>query len=101
MLNHLFHGSAGFAWGVRAQAFLTLGLLIPANLLMRQPPRRAPSPDLPKARLIAMLTDVPYILTIIGQVTCFNGGMKGLAHVFYFYFWEQWQPGRHWRLFPL
>lgn len=70
MLNHLFHGSAGFAWGVRAQAFLTLGLLIPANLLMRPPPRRAPSPDLPKARLIAMLTDVPYILTIIGQVIC-------------------------------
>ncbi|OBZ69391.1 Riboflavin transporter MCH5 [Grifola frondosa] len=34
MLNKLINGSVGFAWGVRAAAFFTLGLLILANLLM-------------------------------------------------------------------
>ncbi|KAH9919143.1 major facilitator superfamily domain-containing protein, partial [Fomitopsis serialis] len=35
MLNHLFNGSTGFHWGVRASAFLTLGLLVLAQFVMR------------------------------------------------------------------
>ena len=34
MLNNLIHGRVGFAWGVRAAAFMTLGLLIIANMCM-------------------------------------------------------------------
>ncbi|OBZ76864.1 Riboflavin transporter MCH5 [Grifola frondosa] len=34
MLNKLINGRVGFAWGVRAAAFLTLGLLIIANFSM-------------------------------------------------------------------
>jgi hypothetical protein len=66
MLNHLFHGSVGFAWGVRAQAFLILGLLAAANLLMSQPAQREARPDIPKARLLAMFKDGPYMLMILG-----------------------------------
>ncbi|OBZ76524.1 hypothetical protein A0H81_03493 [Grifola frondosa] len=36
MLNKLINGRVGFAWGVRAAAFLTLGLLIIANFSCRR-----------------------------------------------------------------
>ncbi|KAJ7907884.1 MFS general substrate transporter [Mycena leptocephala] len=41
MVNHLFNGKTGFAWGVRAVSFLDLGLLLTANAIMRTrlPPR--------------------------------------------------------------
>ncbi|CCM01237.1 uncharacterized protein FIBRA_03285 [Fibroporia radiculosa] len=35
MLNKLFYAKAGFAWGMRASAFLTLGLLIISCCVMR------------------------------------------------------------------
>ncbi|KXN80861.1 Riboflavin transporter MCH5 [Leucoagaricus sp. SymC.cos] len=38
MLNQLFKGSAGFQWGVHASAFIVLGMLIFANLLMKAKP---------------------------------------------------------------
>ncbi|KAH9918100.1 major facilitator superfamily domain-containing protein [Fomitopsis serialis] len=56
MLNKLVNGSAGFAWGVRATAFLTLGLLAIANAVMttRLPSARkrgpGPKPDMKAIR---------------------------------------------------
>lgn len=35
MLNQLIHGKVGFAWGVRASAFMNLVLLAAANVMMR------------------------------------------------------------------
>lgn len=67
MLNRLFYGRAGFAWGVRATAFLTLGLLLIACCLLR--PRRSSRAkhrkqgSLPPIKPVIM--DVPYVLTIV------------------------------------
>ncbi|OSX57639.1 hypothetical protein POSPLADRAFT_1049868 [Postia placenta MAD-698-R-SB12] len=67
MLNRLFYGRAGFAWGVRATAFLTLGLLLIACCLLR--PRRSSRAKhrkqgaLPPIKPVIM--DVPYVLTIV------------------------------------
>jgi MFS family permease len=67
MLNHLFHGPVGFAWGVRASAFLNLGLLISANLLMSA---RLPSdknqPEKPKPNTQQILRDSPFIIAVLG-----------------------------------
>lgn len=67
MLNRLLHGPGGFAWGVRASAFLTLGLLVAANLLMttRLPATRKGSPGL---NLKGMVKDVPYMVAVVGCV---------------------------------
>ena len=67
MLNNLFHGSVGFAWGVRASAFLTMGLLIAANLLMSpRPPPKTEQSDIPKSNLRNIVTDIPYMLACVG-----------------------------------
>ncbi|KAF9038891.1 MFS general substrate transporter, partial [Rhodocollybia butyracea] len=64
MLNQLFKNpSVGFEWGVRASAFLVLGLLIIGNLLMSDN-----QPDLtnrPKPDMKYLMTDVPYWLSIL------------------------------------
>ena len=69
MLNHLFHNSVGFAWGVRASAFLTLGFLVAANCLMSD---RLPSTngDLnsEKHRASEIMTDWPFLLAIAGYI---------------------------------
>ena len=66
MLNQLiFHSSIGLAWSIRITAFVVLGLLIIANLLMSDRPeftRRSR----PKPNYKAMLTDLPFILIAIG-----------------------------------
>lgn len=64
MLNNLFHSSVGFAWGVRASAFLTLGVLVAANLLMSTKPRVVVL-DRPKAKFKDILTDLPFMLTVL------------------------------------
>ncbi|KAI0081372.1 MFS general substrate transporter [Panus rudis PR-1116 ss-1] len=66
MHNQLFHGKTGFAWGVRASAFMMGGLLVIANCLMstRLPPKRHG----PKAQLGTILRDIPYMVVTIG--TC-------------------------------
>ena len=66
MLNQLFHGSVGFAWGVRAQAFVVFGLLAAANCLMSRPAQWNARPEIPKAKFLAMLKDVPFLLVIWG-----------------------------------
>ena len=60
MHNQLFHGKTGFAWGVRASAFLILGLLVIANCIMttRLPPKR----EGPKPNFGAIFRDVPYMI---------------------------------------
>ncbi|KAF8076825.1 MFS general substrate transporter [Lyophyllum atratum] len=61
MLNQLFKSSVGFEWGVRASAFMVLGLLTLSNILMCTNPAlegmQKPKPDMK-----GILTDVPYIL---------------------------------------
>ena len=69
MLNKLFSGSAGFKWGVRASAFLALGLLILSNLLMRPQPS-VQAAKAPKANMKVILTDVPYLLANVAYVSC-------------------------------
>ena len=66
MLNHLFHGSVGFAWGVRTQAFVVFGLLAAANCLMSRPAQWNARPEIAKAKVLAMLKDVPFLLSIWG-----------------------------------
>ncbi|KAK7458869.1 hypothetical protein VKT23_009879 [Stygiomarasmius scandens] len=66
MLNQLFEKpSVGFGWGVRASAFVVLGLLVLANLLMSD--RRALESEKPKAvpDIRGIMTDVPYLLCIL------------------------------------
>ncbi|TFY55681.1 hypothetical protein EVJ58_g8095 [Rhodofomes roseus] len=67
MLNRLVTGSAGFAWGVRATAFLTLGLLAIANAIMttRLPNARQRGPGT-KPDMKAIMTDGPYWLYVLG-----------------------------------
>ena len=51
LLNQLINSSVGFAWAVRASAFLTLGLLFVANLIMTSRSFSAPGqakPDVGK-----------------------------------------------------
>lgn len=70
MLNQLFNSSAGFAWGVRASAFVTLGLLIISNLVMKPRPNPPaggvgrPPPDM-KAHLIKGLKDFPFMMAVL------------------------------------
>ena len=67
MLNHLFGSSTGFHWGVRASGFLTLGLLLLAQFLMHT---RLPSaqnrPPQPKPDILAVLTDPPFAISLLG-----------------------------------
>lgn len=64
MLNQLVHGSVGFAWGVRASAFLTLGVVVLANIFMiPRPPKAKPHN---KPRIGQLFLDFPYVLLIIG-----------------------------------
>ncbi|KAI0318915.1 major facilitator superfamily domain-containing protein [Amylostereum chailletii] len=65
MLNRLLHSNVGYAWSVRASAFVVLGLLIPANLLM-SPRASILAKPRPKPDLKALLTDVPYVVLLIG-----------------------------------
>lgn len=67
MLNQLFKGPAGFAWGVRASALLCCGLLLLSNVLMTTNPAVL-SQDRPKPDLKGILTDVPYLLAALGLV---------------------------------
>lgn len=65
MLNNLFHGSAGFAWGVRASGFLTLGVLAAANYLMSANiPEDESKP--PQAKICDIIRDIPFMITVCG-----------------------------------
>ena len=63
MLNRLFKSSTGFQWGVRYSAFMVLGMLLFANLLMRPNPH-ASTTERPKVNFRQMMTDIPYLITV-------------------------------------
>ncbi|KAF8994416.1 MFS general substrate transporter [Cyathus striatus] len=65
MLNELFKGSAGFVWGVRASAFLCLGLLSISVVLMK-PNSDILTSEKPKPDIKSIITDVPYMTMNIG-----------------------------------
>ncbi|KAI0728962.1 major facilitator superfamily domain-containing protein [Fomitopsis betulina] len=69
MLNRLINDHTGFAWGVRATAFLDLGLLAIANSVMttRSPSAKQRGPG-PKLDMKAILTDWPYLVFLLGCV---------------------------------
>ena len=82
MLNQLFHNGVGFSWGVRAAAFMTLGLLSIANLILRtrlpdarQRRKAAAEKAVPTAHMRDILTDVPFLWMNAG-------GFLGLWGVF-------------------
>ncbi|KAF4568226.1 hypothetical protein EYR36_010235 [Pleurotus pulmonarius] len=56
--------SVGFEWGVRASAFVVLGLLVAANLLISDNP--SVKSDGEKPVLKNILTDIPFMLTSFG-----------------------------------
>ncbi|KAL6302053.1 hypothetical protein BKA93DRAFT_818670 [Sparassis latifolia] len=63
MLNQLFHIAVGFAWGVRAAAFPTPGLLIIANCVMTTCLPTAKASGLsPKPEFLMIFTDVAHVL---------------------------------------
>lgn len=64
MLNQLLNGSVGFAWGVRASAFLVLGMLLAANLLMKDNPAITAITRERKQDVKALFFDIPYMLHI-------------------------------------
>lgn len=68
MLNQLFKTSAGFAWGVRASAFLTMALLSLSICIMKTRPsvtNKSDSVNLDlKLNLVICLTDFPFMLSI-------------------------------------
>lgn len=67
MLNQLFKGSAGFAWGVRATAFLSMGLLFASNFIMTpRPPRGKGGVDAvdQKANFMKAIRDVPFMILV-------------------------------------
>lgn len=92
MLNQLFyHPSVGFHWGVRAAAFMTLGLVVIANfaLTTRLPfarerrKRQADGAEAgPKPSVGAILRDPPFMVSCMGA-------FLGLWGVFLPYFYLQ------------
>ncbi|EPT04639.1 hypothetical protein FOMPIDRAFT_1021830 [Fomitopsis schrenkii] len=76
MVNHLISGSSsvGFAWGVRATGFLTLGLLAIAQLLMRtRMPDRKDRGEQPKPNVVKVLTAPSFVFTVFGVFLVYLG----------------------------
>ncbi|KAL1664908.1 major facilitator superfamily domain-containing protein, partial [Schizophyllum commune] len=70
LLNHLFHGPVGFAWGMRYVAFATLGCFVVGNAMLHSPvkegkgrPQNAPPPTVE-----APLWDLPFVLVMISAL---------------------------------
>ncbi|KAL0959327.1 hypothetical protein HGRIS_014588 [Hohenbuehelia grisea] len=74
ILNRLINGRAGFAWGVRAAAFLTLGLLVIGNILMRPrlPTKKQRDPS-ENAVLMNIMKDKVYWISVAGAWLVFWG----------------------------
>ncbi|KAE9398860.1 MFS general substrate transporter [Gymnopus androsaceus JB14] len=69
MLNHLFP-RVGFAWAVRAQAFLYLALLTISNLIMKT---RLPVTSKKPVDMRGIVADIPYTMFVIGAFFVFWG----------------------------
>lgn len=71
MLNQLFKQSAGFPWGVRASAFLSMGLLAISTCLMKVHPsvKKGQQIELDlKPVLVKVLKDFPFMLSVCRSV---------------------------------
>ncbi|KAH0578997.1 hypothetical protein H2248_003174 [Termitomyces sp. 'cryptogamus'] len=73
LLNNMFTRTSGFGTGVRAVAFMDLGLLIIANFVMRArlPPKRGGKEG--ESVFKEVITDGPYLLFIFGSFLIFWG----------------------------
>ncbi|KAJ3479796.1 hypothetical protein NLI96_g8806 [Meripilus lineatus] len=66
MFNNLLHGRADFAWATRATAFLNLGIVVLANILMiPRPPKTKPENKTPISKV---LMDPPYVLFLASAI---------------------------------
>lgn len=67
-LNHLFNGRVGFAWGVRIYGFIMLVMAIASNILIkpRLPPRKLRTDNIPPPNVKKVVTNVPYLVAILG-----------------------------------
>ena len=66
MLNQLIHSRTGFAWGVRASAFLSLGCFTIGHLFIFIPPiPQNQSTDSTRRKIILYFQDLPYTLTLV------------------------------------
>lgn len=71
MLNHLINSDIGFAWGVRATAFISLGCFVIGNALIFVPRNPISSSSMPEHSREAItaskppLWDIPYVLTLV------------------------------------
>ncbi|KAF7319578.1 MFS general substrate transporter [Mycena chlorophos] len=67
VLNNLINGPVGFAWGIRAVAFITGGLLVIGNILTkpRLPTKKQRAPE-DNMVMKLILTDFPYWLSVAG-----------------------------------
>ncbi|KAF8610236.1 MFS general substrate transporter [Ceratobasidium sp. AG-I] len=80
MLNKIFERS-GFAWGVRATAFVILACLLAANLMMRtRLPPKSQRPPAPPPDVKGIVTDTAFQLSVIGAFLV----MLGLFLPFFF-----------------
>jgi len=73
MLNNLFNGKVGFAWGVRATAFMDIGLLVLANMIMKAKPQAIKRPGLEHGGFGAIMRDAPFWMSTIGCGLLFIG----------------------------
>ncbi|VDB94433.1 unnamed protein product [Peniophora sp. CBMAI 1063] len=85
MLNRLINGKLGFAWGVRATGFLTLGMLLAANILMSSHPAVTSRPRTP---LRTLFVDAPYMFLVVGTLLMLWG-------LFFPYFYLQLYSIKH------
>lgn len=76
MLNNLFHGRLGFAWGVRVSALFNLILLIVANLLMSTRLPSRPKDTTFKKQLLywkGFFTDKVYVMATLSIFVLYCG----------------------------
>ncbi|TFY75972.1 hypothetical protein EWM64_g8040 [Hericium alpestre] len=67
MLNHLLNESAGFPWGVRAEAFLAMGFLFTSFWFMKtRLPGRRDRPNAKPVSIMVLFKDIPFLICIIG-----------------------------------
>ncbi|KZT66417.1 MFS general substrate transporter [Daedalea quercina L-15889] len=82
MLNQLFNNGLGFAWSVRAAAFMTLGMLVLANFMLstRLPSAKQRPPGAPSPSVAKVATDGPYIVVLLSIFL----GLWGLLYPYFY-----------------
>ncbi|KAF7373541.1 MFS monocarboxylate transporter [Mycena sanguinolenta] len=66
VLNHLFHSSIGFTWGIRIMGFMSLGCFVIGNALICTPRKAQRQTNEPSSTTPpAPIWELPYILNLI------------------------------------